>query len=292
LSRRVLHWVRRLHLYSGLFMLPWVLLYAVSAFLFNHPDAFPDQPTRSFGPKEVRGTPLEGIHQPTAAAEEVVAALQAQGNSCRLVRPEEAAFSRSRVTVTARAPGIEHAVVVDLTDGTGLVRTKSTESPEPAPFARKAGVRTESPLPDRLREGTLAVLQRMGLSAEEATISGNFPELTFAMEADGQVWTVTYHPQQGAVNGRLANSPGDGLSTRRFLTQLHLSRGYPANGGARWFWAVAVDAMFMAMVFWGVSGLLMWSQIKAVRRWGGVVLTTSAVVATLMAVGMHRALAP
>src|SRR4051794_1699015 len=33
LSRRVLHWVRRLHLFLGLFLLPWALLYGVSGFI-------------------------------------------------------------------------------------------------------------------------------------------------------------------------------------------------------------------------------------------------------------------
>src|SRR5262245_21617562 len=41
--RPAMHWVRRLHLFSGLIMLPWVLLYGVTAFLFNHPGAFPDR---------------------------------------------------------------------------------------------------------------------------------------------------------------------------------------------------------------------------------------------------------
>ena len=38
LARRttILRWIRRLHRYCGLAMLPWVLLYAVSGFLWIH----------------------------------------------------------------------------------------------------------------------------------------------------------------------------------------------------------------------------------------------------------------
>jgi hypothetical protein len=32
--------LRRTHLYFGLFMAPWILLYGVSGFMFNHPDWF------------------------------------------------------------------------------------------------------------------------------------------------------------------------------------------------------------------------------------------------------------
>ena len=293
LSRRVLHWVRRTHLFLGLFLLPWVLLYGVSGFLFNHPTAFPDQPTRTFGPDEVRGTPLEGLPTPAELAGEVVDALNDKGCSYRLVRPEDAAFSRSRVTVQARGAGGEHGVVVELEDGSGIVRSKPLgEKEPPAPFAAKSGVSTATSLPDRLQKGTPVVLNRIGLDADEATVPGPLPDLTFFMEADGQVWKVTYQPQRGGVSGRPADAAGQGLSTRRFLTQLHLARGYPAGVGARWFWAVAVDAMAFVMVFWAVSGLFMWWQIKAVRAWGAVVLAVSAAVAGVMAFGMHRALSP
>ncbi len=243
LSRRVMHRVRRLHLFLGLFLLPWVLLYGVSGFLFNHPTAFPDPPTRTFGPEEVRGTPLEGLPTPAGMAEEVVAALNEKGGSYCLVRPDEAKFSRRRVTVQARGSGVEHAVVVDLTDGTGTVRTKPFADEPTAPFAAKSGVRTKSSLPDRLQTGTPVVLRKMGLDADEATVPATLPDLTFYMEADGQVWKVTYQPQRGGVSGRPADAPSQGLSTRRFLTQLHLAREYPPGVGARWFWALIVDAM-------------------------------------------------
>lgn len=292
LSRRVMHRVRRLHLFLGLFLLPWVLLYGVSGFLFNHPTAFPDQPMRTFGPEEVRGTPLEGLLTPAGMAEEVVAVLNEKGGSYSVIRPDEARFSRSRVTVQARGWGVEHAVVVDLTDGTGTVRTTPFADESTAPFAAKSGVRTATSLPDRLQAGTPVVLRKMGLDADEATAPGTLPDLTFYMEAGGQVWKVTYQPQRGGVSGRHAAAPSQGLSTRRFLTQLHLAREYPPGVGERWFWAVAVDVMAFVMVFWAISGLFMWWQIKAVRGWGAVVLAVSAAVATLMAVGMHGALSP
>ena len=42
-------WLRRVHLYFGLLLFPWALLYGVTAFLFNHPTAFSEQPTTTFG---------------------------------------------------------------------------------------------------------------------------------------------------------------------------------------------------------------------------------------------------
>jgi len=291
LSRRVLHWVRRTHLFLGLFLLPWVMLYGVSGFLFNYPTAFPDQPTRSFGLEDVRGTSLEGLPRPAELAEEVVAVLNEKGGSYRLVRPEDAAFARSRVLLNARGQGVEHSIVVELPDGSGYVRSKHSAPQEaPAPFAAKSGIRTATSLPDRLQEGTPVVLNKLGLDADEATVPGALPDLKFYMEADGRVWRVTYQPQRGGISGRPADAPGQSLTARRFLTGLHLAREYPAGGGVRWYWALFVDAMAFVMVFWAVSGLFMWWQIKAVRGWGAVVLALSAAVAALMAFRVYQVL--
>jgi hypothetical protein len=292
LARRVLHWVRRLHLFLGLLLLPWALLYGVSGFLFNHPTAFADQLTGTFGRDDLRGTPLEGLPGPAELAREVVAALNEKGGSYRLVRPDEAAYSRSRVTVQVLGKGVEHNVVLDLAAGTGVVRSNRSLDDQPAPFVAKSGVRTATSLPDQLGNGMPVVLRKLGLDADEAIPPGTLPDLTFFMEFDERVWKVTYQPGRGGVSGRPADVPGQRLSTRRFLTQLHLAREYPAGGGVRWFWAVAVDAMAFVMVFWAVSGLFMWWQIKAVRGWGAVVLAVSAAIATLMSLGMYGALSP
>ena len=57
----------------------------------------------------------------------------------------------------------------------------------------------------------------------------------------------------------------------------------PGEQNARWFWAVIVDLMAGVMCFWGVSGLLMWWQLKATRKLGTVILVLSAIVATAIA---------
>ena len=75
LHKRVMHWVRRLHLYFGLFLFPWAILYGVTAFLFNHPSVFPDQPLATFGAEVTAGTPLESLPTPAEQAAAVVTAL-------------------------------------------------------------------------------------------------------------------------------------------------------------------------------------------------------------------------
>src|ERR1043165_7961536 len=75
---RLMTVLRRAHLYAGLFLLPWVVLYAVTAFLFNHPTAFSDQPYVSFGRSALAGAPMESPPGAADVAAQVVAALQAR----------------------------------------------------------------------------------------------------------------------------------------------------------------------------------------------------------------------
>jgi hypothetical protein len=113
------------------------------------------------------------------------------------------------------------------------------------------------------------------------------PELRFLVEADGRTWTATCNLLTGSVTGKPGSDAAEPISTRRFLLRLHLAHGYPGGLNARWLWAVVVDVMAGVMVFWGLSGLLMWWQIKATRGLGVLLLAISAVVAAGLVFGMH-----
>ena len=70
-------WMRALHLYTGLFLVPWMTVYAVSAFCLNHKEWF----TEGLGlaqkwenVREVELTPGPGF--PQAPAERAVAVLR------------------------------------------------------------------------------------------------------------------------------------------------------------------------------------------------------------------------
>ena len=100
------------------------------------------------------------------------------------------------------------------------------------------------------------------------------------------------NPVRGSQFGRVSivgGEPGE-IGWRRYLLRLHMAHGYPVQQNARWYWAIAVDAMFATMVFWGLSGVLMWWQIKRTRLWGILCLVVSSVAATWLAIGMHAQL--
>jgi hypothetical protein len=310
-TRAALLVLRRAHLYGGLALLPWVVLYAVTAFLFNHPTAFSDQPYVSFGRSALTGTPMESPPAPADVAAQVVAALQARaepGTTYALVRPESARYSREFAFATVKADGQDVSVLIEVSGAGGSVLSRPTPPPRPeatpAPFAvagkaspsRNAPAKpadqltVPDPLPERVRAAVPAVLERTRFPGGEVTVT-SVPDLTFRMAAGDAVWQVTYNARDGSVSGKPVDSDEPEPPTvRRFLTRLHTASGYPYRDGPRWGWALAVDATAAAMLFWAASGLVMWWQVKAARRWGAVVFLLRAAAAVYLTVGMYGTL--
>lgn len=325
LRRRVMHVVRRGHLYLGLFLFPWAILYGVTAFLFNHPAAFADQPTVTYGPAATAGTPLESFPVPAVVAEKVVAKLNELQTPLTPYRlAGEARYGRDFAFATVKGDGKTVSVLYDVKHGGGTVRATPPAvekvEPEKAPFATGSakagpargekggkseakvgmkggptaaaveGVKLPDPLHDRFKAAVPTILERTGFPGGEVTVT-SVPDVVFPIEADGRTWTATYNPMTGSVTGAPAGaSPPTELGWRRFVLRLHTAHGYPGEPNARWFWAVVVDVMAFVMCFWGVSGLFMWWQIKATRRIGAVTLGLSAAAATTLGFAMHAAL--
>lgn len=313
LRKRVMHAVRRGHLYMGLFLFPWAVLYGVTAFLFNHPTAFSDAPSVTFGAAALKGTPLETLPSPSEQAEQVVKALnEKQQPATPYKLAGEAKYAREFAFATAKADGQTVNVLFDVKNGGGTVRTnpvREKKEPERAPFAtgtapeqkrggggpkgpREArdGIKLADPLHERVKAAVPAVLAHTGFPVGEVTVT-SVPDITFPVEADGRTWTASYNALTGSVTGTPADAkPESELSARRFLTRLHLAHGYPGEPNGKWFWALVVDAMAFAMCFWGLSGLVMWWQLKAARWPGLTVLLLSAACAAALAVNMHGAL--
>ena len=310
LRKPVVHAMRRGHLYLGLFLFPWAILYGATAFLFNHPTVFSDQPSKSFGSDAVAGTALDDAPSPAEQAEQVVKLLNEKKKPLTPYRVAgDAKYAREFAFATVRADGQTISVLVDIKNRQGTVRSAPLETlkkePVKAPFAMvrsaapRAGepelpnadvIKLESPLQDRVKAAIPTILERTGFPIGEITVT-SVPELTFPIEADGSIWTATYSATTGSLTGKLVGAgETPELSVRRFLTRLHLAHGYPGEQNSRWFWAVIVDAMAFVMCFWGLTGLIMWWQIKTTRKLGGVVLVLSAVAATVLGFGMYAAM--
>jgi hypothetical protein len=71
-----------------------------------------------------------------------------------------------------------------------------------------------------------------------------------------------------------------------FLNRFHRRRGYQPPYAADRLMAIVVDAVVVAMVFWGLTGLWMWWEMRATRGWGLVSMVAGLTLFVLLLVAL------
>ena len=190
---------------------------------------------------------------------------------------------------------------------TGLIRENTTKRPKPsiAPFTTSEllkssqqilsiqksmpqtleGLSQLKSIVDCIENAAPTIMERKGLPSGKATVN-SVPDLKFVVTDQNKKWTASYNWLTKQVTG-VEGEPQIDLPWRSFVLMLHLGHKYPNEFGSKWFWALGVDAMALTLCFWGLSGIVMWWQIKATRRIGAVVLTISVLASVTLAFAMH-----
>lgn len=269
----VMKYVRRVHMYLGLVLFPWLLVFGVSGMLFNHPNLGEDVKVREISRDQLRSlTGLEPL-EAGAIAQEVVTRLNAQGGGYQLDASAESRFSGFTVLM-APGEGVNHILIVDLDDGDAELATRGTASPQPRETAPFEGA--SIPLPEHSMAAVEAkvaqLLPKLDIQAKTPLRANprSAPEVRFRMtDAKQQAWNVTYNLGSGRLDGRLAeDSPKLGFN--ELLTRLHTTHHYPLDFGATWLWALFADITGVTLVIWALTGLFMWWQMKPTRVIGVV----------------------
>ena len=271
---------RRTHMYFGLLLVPFVLLYGVTAILFNHPTWFNTAVTTStIEPEALGEVPTLSAPEP---AEELRASLETEvGIPVGLVEDPAPRF-RGTVLVEDREDGLRRRYRVNPeTLATTLERRSLpiVEAEETPGFPEK--------LETSAAEGIEAIRDAVArMAATDGGVVRAAPDLDFHLEVDGERWTMEYDTRSKSLSARREGEPRSAFDLRSFLMRLHVSRGYPTDVGVRSLWGVLVDTTTALMIFWGLSGIIMWWQIKPTRFNGGIAIVMGVAMAGGLAVGM------
>lgn len=302
LIRQLTMLTRRIHLYTGLFMFPWVLMYGFTGWFFNHPSYFTGDQVQRIAPTTLVDGKLAAFPSPDQLAAQVVREINldsflVDGPQVTLTGSVTPQFDRY-INLNAQSEHQSHRIEIHPVTGHGEVRTtfrdasaETEETTEPiAPLAEVTRVAIkENPL-TIARASVPDLLREMNLEPGTADVGRFGPKLIFSADVDGQPCLIRYDLQSGDLMAESPQATTATMDPKRFSQRLHMARGYTPNWGTRTLWAVSVDAMFFSMVFWGCSGIVMWWQIKRTRKLGAVVLLASLVCATWLVVGMHEEL--
>ncbi len=308
-SHRLTMWIRRIHLYSGLLMFPWVLLYGFTALLFNRPHVFTDSRT------EVRHLQLDteqvrhwfaGDALATSVVRATLDSEQTTAEANEESIGAESVYFSGTFSYSRETDSLTETLTIDPNSGLAVHRiTTKPPASDKKPTPRKAQLVQPFPWAEKQAE----VLAAAGVEDSEKWTLQRQPSLEFwsCGESTPKLYRFTptsrgnrdrgtsTHLSENDASPRVAASgdlivvgdhPRD-LPWRAYLLRLHTAHGYPFEMNARWFWAITVDAMFVCMVFWGFSGLIMWWQIKRTRLLGGIAIVLSLIAAIGLAVAMH-----
>jgi hypothetical protein len=317
--------IRRIHLFAGLLMFPWVILYGFTALLFNHSTWFQDRNT-SINHFQLNAEQISLVPTAQKQSQAVFAALAAKfnepGSSSHDIKFDstQAPDLQGMLVALVDQPKEFVAVIMDPKTGAGFVRRinrpkkkqslnlRADQAKLAAMLAEPIGLEMQSAEVNWL-QAVKRILPQLGVDANMAQLQ-QVPRVEFSILAGDKSIPLRFAPAlvapESAESAPLsAETPADDLwlrssgeliavdvnqrdlSWRSYLLSLHLAHGYPFETTIRWFWAMAVDLMFASMMFWGFSGLIMWWQIKRTRRIGWCLLFVSAVVAFALAYGMH-----
>lgn len=264
---------RRLHLYSGVLLFPWALLYGVTALLFNHPLLLTRHATLHLQQEDFVGTPLEKGNDPWEDAQAIIAAVnqkrsESEPSSGKVVLNQDVAptYLTGTLSLRARGPGKNYVSYYDVHSNSASVLLSETDDEvQAAPFEMR-GLRIPNSLGDRIRNTLPIALQEKGVEVDTIVLATG-STLRFQVQVDDKDWVADYQIQTGTLTGR-ESSKSPLVDTRQFLLGLHRSHSYSAGSFVQSLWAFWVDVMSLSLVFWGISGLFMWWQLKQQRRIG------------------------
>ncbi len=291
LRPRVMKLIRRIHLYTGLLLLPWVIFFGFSGMLFNHPELGPRKVIARFD-KEITGETGFQRLNPEVLAAGVVAALNeaAGGRAYRRAMAGDAVIEGEFVFQGVSAEG---PVVIALNPHEGnavVTRTPEATKTPPPPFLSSPLPAAEGLDKTSLQAAANSLLEIGGirtLAPVEASPRGG-AELRFQLESEDseQRWNLSWNLAQGTLAAReLGTEENPDLYS--VLTRFHKTHHYPTQMGARWLWSALGDATGLTMVFWGISGAIMWWQMKPTRLLGIAGLSVAAVVALFVFAGTY-----
>lgn len=271
LSPRAKKLIRRTHLYLGLFLIPWLLLYGVTALLFNHGEWMTN--------RKYNTLPAQAEAYLPAAAKAAESAIDGLSEQLSLV-PESAQWLG---TFSLNGETNNTEVFIRISPQGGIMMSRPQKKEQPTWTETKLDWSVlDAESQDELKAATLTLAQHQTPELESLSIK-RFPVLRFQLQDEQQKYTVDLKS-----NGQLTVQTETTLRSK--LLRLHTLHGSPGYLGARWLWARAVDAMGVAMIVWGLTGLIMWWSIKPTRIRGGVALFIGITIIVVLAISIWMAL--
>jgi len=251
--------------------------------MFNHPGLFPAVESFSVDAGKLQTTSLQNIESPDALAKRVVQSLQQASpqSDIRLLPDHRAAFNNN-ILLETRVKGVRHVVHINPAQKDAWVTIPPVNEEQQRQRAVLPGVRNVRLDPNpyqQARESLPDTMSAAGLETPTPAKPLGWCKLNFLANIDGETARVTYVLRDGHVDVTRFTGE-DGMIPRATFLRMHTFHGRTPENSARNVWSLFIDLMALAMMTWGMTGLVMWWQMKKLRTIGFAVLACSVITAS------------
>lgn len=287
---RLLKLVRRVHMYLGLVLMPWLLFFGLSGMLFNHPNV-----GEQVQGQRVNLTEHSGLApwQPQSAAQSVVTELnqKSRGDGPYRLDPTFQSEFTGYSILTAPAPDGGYMLIADVAHARGiLVHKQARTNPDGSSFPKT--VLTTAYSAERVAESAKGLLtaRKLPHDVELQAHPKIAAELRLrVLDAKDVAWNLSYDTRTGELSGRRADRfPNLGMT--QILAKMHTTHHFTMSFGSLWLWALFEDLLGLSMALWAITGLVMWWQMKATRIAGIVSITLALGLALAVMSGVFNQL--
>lgn len=271
--------IRRAHLFTGLFLAPWVLVFGVSALVIHNRPSFSGWPKRVDVPMTATESILAKLPSPEAVARQAIAGMNTnQGNFQLSGEPPrfEGALS---VPLNWGADGGKGVLPADRTPAT-ISRYKPTTPPRRFPAATTPAFDRDAI--DKLRDELQAVFLKADPTITKAGPLA-LPQVRFVVTEGDNDYVALCDLTSGNVT-----LTATGPSLTDLLPKLHMTHKYVPGPWYRDTWLVFANLVGFAMCFWVLTGLAMWWRMGVARRSGLAILMLTSTLLVVVTMGMSR----
>jgi hypothetical protein len=288
---RFMRVVRRLHMYLGLLLFPWVLFFGISGMLFNHPHVGRPIQTRGLSAEEVRSRTGFAGWKPEDVANAILAQLNqtaGAGVGGYTLDPDVAPrFFGFSLFASPAQDGGRYMMILDLEKGrAGVGKRPPPAQVEKAPLDGLSI--SDTPYSTAaLSEKFQGLLQALGEhpKGELKPHPEVHPELRFVVrDASGERLHVSYDLTSHTLASRPAQADL-GVPLVEIIEKLHTQHHFPTHPGMTLFWAIFADLTGLTLVLWALTGLVMWWQMKPTRVTGAIVIAVALGLAVVVMAG-------
>jgi hypothetical protein len=272
---------RRVHMYAGLIMIPYIFIFGLSGLLFNHPTWLINRTSDSYTLTEENSfnrlfPDLEKL------AYSVKDSLLSKGE---LFDGQVTDVGYDNLMILRNINDVEdYRVQIDIPSS--KVEVMSLPDFVDKTTVSRGNILFENLVSEReLFENLKNVLKKKELVPGKSRLQ-RVPNLAFNVSNSDKSYKVVFNLING--NYRVINPDNREFKMNYFLTNIHQEHGYPINGfSVKWLWVFFADLLGFLMIIWAISGFIMWYKIKKSRAIGAVVLCLTALLSFYLLIAQY-----